>query len=114
MIGDLLHRRIHGSVESREAEGRRLDLVIFLELALGGVGLAPFRLRKPVTIPWGSLQLQFGCGYKNPRHFKRRFLKYLKSVISYYSEVRLRNADAGLMLWPSPTHVAPRPSPMKL
>ena len=42
-----------------------------------------FRLRKPVTIPWDSLQLQFGCGCKNPRHFKRRFLKYLKSVISY-------------------------------
>jgi Plasmid encoded RepA protein len=47
-----------------------------------------FRLRKPVTIPWGSLQLQFGCSYKNPRHFKRRFLRYLKSVISYYPTVR--------------------------
>ena len=42
-----------------------------------------------MTIPWDSLQLQFGCSYKNPRHLKRRFLKYLKSVISYYPEVRL-------------------------
>jgi Plasmid encoded RepA protein len=67
-----------------------------------------FRLRKPVTIPWDSLQLQFGCGYKNPRHFKRRFLKYLKSVVNYYSEVRLTNAEAGLVLKPSPTHVASR------
>lgn len=73
-----------------------------------------FRLRKPVTIPWNSLQPQFGCGYKNPRHFKRRFLKYLKSVISYYPEVRLRNTDSGLLLKPSPTHVAPRASPMKM
>ena len=73
-----------------------------------------FRLRKPVTIPWSSLQLQFGCSYKNPRHFKRRFLRYLKSVINYYPEVRLRNTDSGLMLRPSPTHVAPRKSPIKL
>lgn len=73
-----------------------------------------FRLRKPVTIPWDSLQLQFGCAYKNPRHFKRRFLKYLKSVISYYPDVRLTNTDAGLLLRPSPTHVAPRSSPVKL
>ena len=67
-----------------------------------------------MTIPWDSLQLQFGCGYKNPRHFKRRFLKYLKSVISYYPEVRLANAEAGLLLKPSPPHVASRSSPMKL
>jgi hypothetical protein len=67
-----------------------------------------FRLRKPVTIPWDSLQLQFGCGYKNPRHFKRRFLEYLKSVVSYYPEVRLRNTDSGLVLKPSPPHVPRR------
>ena len=67
-----------------------------------------FRLGKPVTIPWNSLQLQFGCGYKNLRHFKRRFLKYLKSVISYYPEVRIANADAGLLLKPSPPHVPRR------
>jgi hypothetical protein len=73
-----------------------------------------FRLRKPVTIPWDSLQLQFGCGYKNRRHFKLRFLKYLKSVLGYYPEVRLTNTDSGLLLKPSPTHVAPRSSPMKL
>ena len=61
------------------------------------------RLRKQVTIPWSSLQLQFGDSYKNPRHFKRRFLRYLKSVINYYPEVRLRNTDSGLMLRPSLT-----------
>ncbi len=66
-----------------------------------------FRLRKPVTIPWDSLQLQFGCGYKNPRHFKRRLLKYLKSVLGYYPSARLANTDAGLLLKPSATHVSP-------
>ncbi len=65
-------------------------------------------------IPWKSLQLQFGCDYKNPRHFKRRFLRYLKSVINYYPAVRLGNTEKGLMLMPSPSHVAPRSSPMKV
>lgn len=73
-----------------------------------------FRLRKPVVIPWKSLQLQFGCEYKNPRHFKRRFLQYLKNVINYYPAVRLGNKEKGLMLMPSPSHVAPRSSPMKV
>lgn len=39
-------------------------------------------------MPWRSLQLQFGCSYKNPRHFKLRLLRYLKSVIAYYPAVR--------------------------
>jgi len=73
-----------------------------------------FRLGKPVTIPWASLRLQFGCSYKNRRHFERRFLKYLKIVISYYPDVRLGNIDPGLLLKPSPSQVAPRSSPMKL
>lgn len=67
-----------------------------------------FRLRRPVTIPWPSLALQFGSGYVNPRHFKKRFLGYLLSVIQYYPEVRLESTPAGLMLKPSSPHVATR------
>lgn len=69
-----------------------------------------FRLRRPTTIPWPSLTLQFGCGYANPRHFKKRFLGYLRGVIGYYSDVRLENSDLGLVLKPSPPHVPPRPA----
>jgi hypothetical protein len=69
-----------------------------------------FRLRRPVTIPWASLALQFGSGYANPRHFKKRFLGYLRSVIEYYPEVRLESTTAGLLLRPSPTHVRRRPA----
>ena len=73
-----------------------------------------FRLRKSVTIPWASLALQFGSGYANPRHFKKRFLGYLRGVIDYYPEARVRPSDNGLQLVPSATHVAPRRPPMKL
>ncbi len=68
-----------------------------------------FRLRRPVTIPWASLALQFGSRYTNPRHFKKRFLGYLKCVIDYYPEVRLESTAVGLMLKPSPTHIEQRP-----
>jgi hypothetical protein len=67
-----------------------------------------FRLRRPVTIPWPSLMLQFGCGYANPRHFKKRFLEYLRSVVSYYPAARLQSGPIGLRLMPSPTHVPGR------
>lgn len=74
-----------------------------------------FRLRRPVTISWPSLMLQFGCGYRNPRHFKGRFLGYLRTVIRWYPEARLEATSAGLVLKPSPPHVAPKPmTPMKL
>jgi hypothetical protein len=32
--------------------------------------------------------LQFGSRYRNPRHFKHRFLRYLRRVIDYYPEAR--------------------------
>jgi hypothetical protein len=73
-----------------------------------------FRLRRPVTIPWASLALQFGSGYANPRHFKKRFLGYLRGVIDYYPEARVRPEENGLQVVPSATHVAPRRPPMKL
>lgn len=67
-----------------------------------------FRLRKPVNIPWASLALQFGRGYANPRRFKERFLGHLRSVIDDYTGVRLKSVKSGLMLKPSPSHVASR------
>ena len=74
-----------------------------------------FRLREPVTIPWPSLALQFGSGYANPRHFRKRFLGYLRGVIDYYPGVRASGSQGGLTLRPSPAHVAPRArAPMKV
>jgi hypothetical protein len=67
------------------------------------------RLRRPVTIPWPPLALQFGCGYANSRHSKKRFLGYLRSVVDYHPEVRLEASADGLFLKPSQPHVAARP-----
>lgn len=73
-----------------------------------------FRLRRPVTIPWQSLMLQFGCGYANTRHFRKRLLDYLRNVLLFYPEARLESRPEGLVLKPSPTHVPQRVLPMKL
>jgi hypothetical protein len=73
-----------------------------------------FRLRKPVTIPWESLMLQFGCGYSNPRHFRKRLLDIFATSCFFYPEARLESRPAGLLLKPSPTHVPQRVLPMKL
>jgi hypothetical protein len=69
-----------------------------------------FRLRRPTTIPAAladaSVRVRL---HANARHFKRRFLGYLRTVIRYHTEVRLESASSGLVLKPSPPHVAPRP-----
>ena len=67
-----------------------------------------FRLRKPVTIPWASLALQFGSRYTNPRHFKKRFLGYMRNIVDFYPEVRLESSAAGLVTQALPNA---RPAP---
>jgi hypothetical protein len=62
-------------------------------------------LRKPLLIPWGALQTQFGADYRLTRQFKAKFLKQLKAVQTVYPEARIEAEEGGLKLKPSPTHV---------
>jgi hypothetical protein len=62
-------------------------------------------LRRPTTIPWPALQLQFGADYERTRDFKVWFLKYLWAVLEQYPECKAKATDNGLQLSPSPTHV---------
>ncbi len=67
-------------------------------------------LRKPTIIPWGALQMQFGSGYsfktsQGRRDFKKAFLKHLIKVQAVYPAARVEDADSGLLLKRSPTHV---------
>lgn len=61
-------------------------------------------------IPWEGLQMQFGAAYalsgQGPRDFKRAFLAHLAKVRLVYPEVRVEPTREGLILRPSPTHVA--------
>jgi len=64
-------------------------------------------LRKPCRIPWPGLRGQFGAEYSRPRDFRRRFVTQLGAVLRLYSDARVYASDEGLLLYPSPTHVAP-------
>lgn len=67
-------------------------------------------LRKDTVIPWPLLQLQFGAGYANDAHglrnFKLKFLKQLLKVRTLYPQAKVVEVEQGLLLKPSPPHVA--------
>jgi hypothetical protein len=70
-------------------------------------------LRKDTFVPWPLLQMQFGADYAHTpdglRDFKKKFLARLKQVLALYEAARTFPVDGGLMLKPSPPHVAKQP-----
>lgn len=66
-------------------------------------------LKKSTTIPWESLQGQFGSGYpmtsQGARDFKKSFLAQLKKVQVVYPECNADEGLSGLLLRRSKTHI---------
>ncbi len=82
----------------------RLDLYTWLTYRMS-------YLKKRSTISWEQLLLQFGSAAetKAARHkFKKDFTDHLARVLVVYSEARVDVTDTGLVLYPSPPHVARR------
>lgn len=69
-------------------------------------------LRKETEIPWAALQLQFGSDYERVIDFKRCFLKQLKFTQGVYDQVNVEEGKHGLILKPSPPHVASKSKPL--
>jgi hypothetical protein len=73
-----------------------------------------FYLEKEVEIPWSLLQMQFGADYplegQGPLDFKKKFLLRLRKVHEVYPEAKAAAGERGLILKPSPPHVAPIPA----
>jgi hypothetical protein len=68
--------------------------------------------RRTRPIPWEALMNQFGSSFESPRavlDFKRGFLKALKAVQIVYPRAELEITETGVILLPSPTHVAKQP-----
>lgn len=64
-----------------------------------------FRVKKPVCIPWESLQTQFGAGYpldtaRGKADFKRKFKDAMRKVSLVLPEARVGEASSGLLLKP--------------
>lgn len=66
-------------------------------------------LKRPTTIPWAALEMQFGSNYAQTRQFKAAFQTELKKVLLVYSQVQVEAGGTGLILKPSLTHI-PRKS----
>ncbi len=62
-------------------------------------------LKKPTTIPWQALAMQFGSNYKHLRQFKAALIAELQKVLLVYPQVRVEALEEGLHLKPSPTHI---------
>ena len=78
----------------------RLDIYTWLVHRL-------YYLRRQTTVPWEALALQFGGDYKHVRQFKAQFLRQLAAVRLFYPEADLQPAAVGIVLRPSPKHIAP-------
>lgn len=66
-------------------------------------------LRRPTTVPWEALAVQFGGNYAQLHKFKAVFIKQLDKVRAVYPFADVHQADHGLLLLPSRPHVAPLP-----
>jgi len=64
-----------------------------------------FTLTRPRVIPWESLAMQFGSTFSRDRDFRKKFAAALGKVLVVYPSARIREAQGGLLLTPSPTHI---------
>jgi len=73
-------------------------------------------LQKDTVIPWQLLQMQFGADYAQDAHglrnFRMKFLERLKKVHTIYKAAKVFEMEQGLLLKPSPPHVAKVPPPL--
>jgi hypothetical protein len=63
-------------------------------------------LKKPISIPWASLAMQFGSNYSRVTDFRASFLSELKKVVTVYGGVQIEVLPNGLVVKPSLTHIA--------
>ncbi len=78
-----------------------LDLYIWLAYRL-------HTLNGTTLVRWPALREQFGTGYGELRFFRRDFPKMLAPAVAAYPEARVEIEDDGVVLYPSPSPVAPR------
>lgn len=61
--------------------------------------------KKPSTIPWAALAMQFGSDYARLRAFKEAFLAELRKVATVYAGANFEIAEVGLIVKPSLPHI---------
>lgn len=74
-------------------------------------------LSRRTIIPWVALAGQLGSGYamndQGLRDFRRAFIRELKHILVVYPQAKVAPAENGLILYPSPPHVAYKSTPVQ-
>ncbi len=65
--------------------------------------------KKPTTIPWAGLAMQFGAEYGRTRDFKAAFMAEMRKVSVVYAGAKVEATDAGLILKPTTPHISRKP-----
>jgi hypothetical protein len=71
-----------------------IDLYVWLSYQLP-------RLDTPLTVPWATLQAEFGGNYKHARQMKPIFCDALQLVLAIYPQAAVEILAEGLVLKPS-------------
>ena len=53
-------------------------------------------------VSWAALQAQFGADMKDPKKFRRDYLKAMRQALDVYPHAKVEQVDGGLLLKPSP------------
>lgn len=64
-------------------------------------------MKRPTTVPWAALEMQFGADYKRTVDFRANFLKALRKVLFVYPAAVASTPD-GLLIAPSQPHIPRR------
>lgn len=64
--------------------------------------------KRPSTIPWEALAMQFGSDYARIRDFKAAFVAELKKVSTVYAGAQFETIENGLIVKPSLPHITRR------
>ncbi len=62
----------------------------------------------PQAIPWAAVKEQFGPGYRRMEHFRTRFRQAMREALTVYTEAKVEEDAAGLVLRHSPPPIRKR------
>lgn len=61
--------------------------------------------KKPSTVPWAALAVQFGSDYGRLRDFRDAFTRELRKVATVYAGAQFETSEHGLLVKPSTPHI---------
>jgi hypothetical protein len=124
ILEKLANLEIHNNLQSMDAEQSfycsiPLDLKVLSALRHSPLQMnlyvwltfyLPF-LKDRTLVPWFNLKKHLYCSSEENTQslevFKKKILKALKVVRSFYSEARVEIHDNGMLIYPSPPHNKP-------